>query len=203
MGKDYEEEVLQEIADNEGSNEVKKSSKYDDPDLIAYVVAKKTQGKSITEITEDLKQRGYPNIAPQTVSEIFKLAVAKTTLTHNTASETFQDFSEQLKEMYQKAINVLNNLINVIEKIYQEFEASDMETMQKYLMFIRLAPQIKLTTDQIFRALDDWMKQQDKIEKTQELMVWSPDQILAYQKEWLKLLEKNGDIKINNRNLLK
>lgn len=203
MVKKYEEEVLKAIEDNEYSNEVKKVSKYEDPDVINYIVTCRTHGKNITEITEGLKERGYPNIAPQTVSELFKMAVAKTTLVHNTANEKFQDFSNQLDEMYSKAIKVLNNLINVLDKIYEEYEASDMETMQKYLMFIKLTPQIKLTTDQIFRLINDYKEQQDKIIQTRELNAYSIEDMMKYDSEKLRLLEKNGDIKIINKNLIK
>jgi len=71
-----------------------------------------------------------------------------------------------------------------------------MEKMQKYLMFIKLSPQIKQTTEQILAYIKHHEEQQDKIRVEQKRLIYSTEQIKEKIDVYLKELNKQGFIKI-------
>ena len=171
-------------------------SKYDQPDLVSYVVENRNKNKTFVEIAEGLRERGFGDMNPAVLSETYAKALAKSTLVHNTAQEAFDDFSNELNKMYSQAIKVLSRQIEILDKIYDNFESSDMEEMQRYLMYIKLAPQIKSATETILKYTQEFREQQDKIITTKEGMIWNEKQMLGYINDYLPMLEKAGKIKI-------
>lgn len=181
--------------------------KYENPEVFSIIVEGRNENKTFSEIADILRARGYDSISPGKVSELHAKAIAKSTLIHNTAQEKFQDFSAELEKMYSNAVKVLSRHIDILDKIYDEFETSDMETMQKYLMYIKLAPQIKMTADTILNYLKEYKDQQDKIITSKESMIWNEGQILEkvnqYMPILLKDMEKSGKIKIIDATVIK
>jgi hypothetical protein len=173
-----------------------RDGKYDNDEVVSYIVENRNDNKTFEVIADGLKQRGYDSISSNQVSELYNKAIARAVVTHNTANKKFTDFSGELDKMYSQAINVMARLINVLDKIYDEFETSDMETMQKYLMFIKLAPQIKMTVSEIRELLTEYKSNQDKIMIETKNMAMKESDMIEFINKYLKTLEKSGQIKI-------
>lgn len=173
-----------------------RSGKYDKPEIYAYIVENRNKDKSWSEIAQGIEERGYGSMTPDTASKLWSKALARSIVIHNTAQEQFDDFSSELQKMYSKAIAVLSRHIDILDKIYTEFETSDMETMQKYLMYIKLAPQIKMTADTILSYLREYKDGQDKLITEKKNEVWSASEMIEYINKYLKTLEKSGQVKI-------
>jgi hypothetical protein len=170
--------------------------KYDTSEVIEFIVEKRNDDLTFEKITELLKERGYESIGTNKVSELYHKAIARSTLVHHTANEQFVDFSEQLKEMFGKAIKVLGRLVDAMDKVADEFEASDLDTMAKYMKLIKMTPEIKMGVSEVRSMVKDWQEKQDKIITEQKSLVWSESQMTEYINNYIPTLlsdyEKKG-----------
>lgn len=193
----YEDELVEEalVISEIPLNESR--SKYEDPDVITYIVDSKSKGKNFNEITLALKDRGYPAITPSTVSDLYYKAVVEATLHHNTAVDKFVDIAPQLNEMNLKRIKIIDELLNVVQRLNNELNAcEDMELLDKTMKHIRLYPQIIALLSEFNRVFDSYVAYQDKIEKTKQAVSYKEGDIVEYINKYLKILEKAGKIKV-------
>lgn len=199
---DFENEILEEAL-SLGENPTESyGSKYDDPDVITYIVDGRTKGKTFSDITEGLRERGFPNIQQNKVSELYYKAVAKVNHYHNSAADKFTDFSEQLNIMNEKRMRIINDLLDVVQRLNKELnEAEDLNLLEKTMKHIRLYPQIISILSEFNRVFDSYIAYQDRVEKAQEASVWNESDMIGYIDKYLKTLEKNGQIKILDNTL--
>lgn len=210
MEKELQEEIPE--VENEPvilkSNPSKLRTKYDQPEIIEYVVEKRNKDWTWEKIADGLKERGFDNITSVECSKLYKVAIARSVTVHNTSQEMFTDFSEELNFMNAKGLKVLRRLIEGLESIADLLDASDeLSVLQKQLKFVQLAPQIKMALSEIREQIRDFKEGQDKIIQTQESMVWSEDKMIQYWNDYqptmLKELEKQGKIKILDKTITK
>lgn len=174
-------------------------SVYDNPELQTRVVelrdVEKKQWKDVCYVIQDEFNLNKEPMIP-TLSKVYNKAVATTITVEKKANKHFEDFSQELNVMYKKTVKVLARLVEALEKVYEEFEASDMEDMQKYLMFIKLAPQIKATTEQILSMVKHHEERQDKIKIEQKNLIYSTSQINEQINNVLKMLIDEGYVRV-------
>jgi hypothetical protein len=196
MAKKFEEQIHEEIELKEQPDS-RVGSKYDNQEVLSFIVENRNQDKSFDEIAQNLRLRGYPNIVASQVSDLHAKAIARSTLHHNTALEKFTDFSMELDEMNKKRMRILDKMLDTIETLNKELTNNeDLDLEQKTIKHIRLYPQIVAVLSEFNRTLQSYMDSQDKIVKTKEGMVWNEAQMLNYINQYLKTLDKNGQIKI-------
>lgn len=176
----------------------RRNNKYDDPELMQRVVhLKEVERKPWEEIGEKIKEEfDIEAVKYETLKDVYNRAMALTITVDKKAGKKFDSFEKELGMMYEKTIRILEKLVDALDKIYQEFEASDMNDAQKYLAFIKLSPQIKQTTDQILAYIKHHQEQQDKIRVEQKNMIYSTEQIKEKLDKYIRLLADQGKIKI-------
>ncbi|GEM_PF-4700315 len=175
-----------------------RNNKYDDPTLMKRVVQlKEIDRKPWKDIVPIIQEEfEIEAVKTETLSKIYDRAMALTITIDKKGGKKFNSFEKELGIMYEKTIRILSRLIDSLEKVYEEFDASDMEDVQKYLAFIKLSPQIKQTTEQILAYIKHHQEQQDKIRIEQKNMIYSTEQLKEKLDKYIRLLAEQGKIKI-------
>jgi len=174
------------------------NTKYTDPKLQQRIIDLRENENYTWEAIKDKIGEEFDIISPTipAIKTAHNSAMATTITVDKRAGKKFDLYTEELEKMYGKTIKILSKLVSSLESVYEEFEASDMEKMQKYLMFIKLSPQIKQTTEQILAYIKHHEEQQDKIRVEQKRLIYSTEQIKEKIDIYLKELNKQGFIKI-------
>ncbi len=177
---------------------IQQNDAFKNPELLKRVIElKEVEKKPVEEAIKILKEEfNLPTLVKDTYKNLYNRAVATTITVDKKAGHKFEEYTLELEKMYGQVIKTLGRLIDSIDRIYDEFEASDVEESKKYINFIKLAPQIKMTTDQILAIIKHQEEQQDKIRIEQKNLVWNTDTFKEKIDNYLKILAKDGKIKI-------
>lgn len=185
-----------------------RKGKYEEPEVIEFVVEKRNENKTWAEIADLLKLRGYDKITPTEVSRIHKVALTRSINVHNTASESMEDFTDDLNLMRAKSLRQVRLMVEKLEQ-YQDLisQDEDLPVTQQIIKFLSLAPTLKILLTEIREEFKLAASVQDKIITEQKQMVWSEQQMIEYASEfmetYLRDLEKQGKISIKDRTILK
>jgi hypothetical protein len=118
----------------------KSRGKYDNEEVISFIIEKKNEGKSGVVIADLLKQRGYEKIDPSLVQELYRIGIARSVTFHNTAQEQFTDFTEQLKESYNDSIQLMGELVKTLRLYVQEIKETDVGSLEGKSLIIKTIP---------------------------------------------------------------
>jgi gas vesicle protein len=137
-------------------------SKYDIPEVRQYIKIKRDDGLTWQQIAEGLKERGFDKIGPTVCMNLYTTMIARSTVTHNTAKEVFDDHTDAIKESYDQAISVIGTLVKRLRKIVEEIP--DEETSDK-LMVLKAIPFAVSIMKEIREGVEFQASLQDKITK--------------------------------------
>jgi hypothetical protein len=195
-----EAKILQEV-EITGKTIGETGSKYDTPEITAYILDGKTKGKSFSEITQGLKDRGFDKIAPQTVSDLYARAIAKATVVHNQASDDFEEYQEIIKQQYGESINLMGEYVKLLRNLLKDMKEryANSEDEDKLSARGELVKSIPYATN-IMKEIREYAKLQmelgDKVYLERSKEVWNEGEIMDYVNKYLKTLEKNGQVRI-------
>jgi intein-encoded DNA endonuclease-like protein len=137
-------------------------NKYDIPEVRQYIKIKRDDGLSWSQIAEGLKDRGFDKISPTVCMNLYTTMIARSTVTHNTAKEVFDDHTDAIKESYDQAISVIGTLVRRLRKIVEEIPEDD--TSDK-LMVLKTIPFAVSIMKEIREGVEFQASLQDKITK--------------------------------------
>lgn len=181
--------------------------KYAKPEVVNRVVELYSAGSTWKEVAATVgKEIDEPTFSDRTAKGIYNKAVAKKITTEKRSGKKFDDFGDQLNEMYGKAIKVLGRWINAAEKLSEKLEESidngNIDAIKAYGFYLKSAPQMKSIAGEIRDYVRLHQDQQEKIKVEQQALVWDESQMLDYMDKYLKSLEKEGKIRFIKPKLL-
>lgn len=172
------------------------NTEYDNPELREEIITLRNDGKSWEGITETIQDKFNTNATRAKIREIYQNELAKATIHNKSSGDLFKKHEKELGARYERVVKITDWLLDAIEKVRDEFESSDMEDMQKYLMFIKMTPQINATVKSVLEQLDFIRKENERIKVEQKNFIYSPTQINQHLYSSLQMLNKQGFIKI-------
>lgn len=194
-----EEEVLMEVREDALPFDTQ-GSKYDDPEIVAYIIENYNRGKNFKEITDELKERGYPKIARQTVSELYSKAVAKATITRTARKEYFDDFMEPIVQNYGEAVTLMGEYVKLLRSYLQQLKDKmndlDEDDLKLKSEIIKSIPYATGVMKEIRAIAETQMDMQDKIQAERSQMGMTEGDMVSFINKYLPILEKSGKIKI-------
>lgn len=176
----------EQIFDNEPViiNETKGiNSKYDNPEVISFIIEKKNEGNTFSTIKDLLKKRGYDKIEASMISNLYKLGLARSVTYHNTAQKEFTDFSGELKKSYQESIELLGIMVRTLRGLVEQIKESDPDSITGKSLIIKVIPQAV----QIMKEIREHVKLQTDLQ----------DQIVTTAQEEVKLTTSDIVEKVN------
>jgi hypothetical protein len=185
--------------------------KYEVPEVLEYIVEKRNNGETFDIITDKLKERGYPMISSSEVARLYKVAIAKSTLIHNTAQEEFTDFAPALREAYSEAIKILGDYVRNFREINERLKElnadGDLDLLKMKMDIAKQVPEAVKILKEIREFTKFQADLQDKIITEKEQRYSSEADIMKTVTEHfpllLKELEKDNKISIIDRSILK
>lgn len=174
--------------------------KHHKPEVEERVVVLRRDGKTWDEITDVLRlELDEPKMDRKMSQLIYNRAMAKTITTESRAGKKFADYTEDLNQMYGKAIRVLGRWIGAADKLSEQLEKSvdngDIDGIKAYGVLLKTAPQMKAISSEIRDYIKLHQDQQDKITIEQTALVWDESQMMDYMDKYLNQLEKEGKIR--------
>jgi hypothetical protein len=177
-----------------------KNTKYEKPEVENRVIVLRDKGESWQSIAETMKSEiDEPKFSQAMAQKIYNRAMAKTITTEKRAGKKFADYTEELGNMYGKAVRVLDRWINAADKLSEELERAvddgDIGAIKAYGILLKTAPQMKAISSEIRDYMRFQQDQQEKITVEQKALVWDESQMLDYMDQYLDKLEKEGKIR--------
>lgn len=201
MAKKEETPETEPVVLKEDMSHVKSDSNV--PEVREYIAEMRNNNLTFVEISDGLKTRGF-NVDPNTISKMYKEIIAKSIVTHNTAKEEYDDFSEALRETYKEAIGLLGEYVRNLRAINKKFsevqtDDGDVDTLQAKLMVAKTIP----LAVGLLKEIREYNKFQADLADTITHMKEGKLEItnnMEEQRKWFPLLckeaEKIGAIKI-------
>lgn len=185
----------------ETNKHFQRNEKYYAENVMSTVVRLRGNGETWEGITKKMKEKfDLPTLSKDTTSRIYHRAIAQTITTKKKNTRKFKDYTYELSNMYDKTINVLERYILAAENISSELqkmiEEGDIEAVKAYGMILKTAPQMKAITSEIRDFIKLQQEREDKITVEQTALVWDESQMIDYMNTYLKVLNKEGKIKI-------
>jgi hypothetical protein len=196
--KDYEPIQIDETKPN-------KYSKYDNPEVIQFVIEKKNDGLSWVGISNLLKERGYENIKPDKVKEIYNVTLAKAITVGNVARKNFDEFTDLLLENYGDAIHLLSDYVKKLRALVKQLddrveEGDDDALLQSRLNVIKTIPIMTALVREIRSFMEFQAEQIKEIKITQaEKVVYSTSEISNQAEEFAKTYLKEAINKLKGK----
>lgn len=196
--KDYEPIQIDETKPN-------KYSKYDNPEVIQFVIEKKNDGLSWVGISNLLKERGYENIKPDKVKEIYNVTLAKAITVGNVARKNFDEFTDLLLENYGDAIHLLSDYVKKLRALVKQLddrveEGDDDSLLQSRLNVIKTIPIMTALVREIRSFMEFQAEQIKEIKITQaEKVVYSTSEISNQAEEFAKTYLKEAINKLKGK----
>lgn len=196
--KDYEPIQIDETKPN-------KYSKYDNPEVIQFVIEKKNDGLSWVGISNLLKERGYENIKPDKIKEIYNVTLAKAITVGNVARKNFDEFTDLLLENYGDAIHLLSDYVKKLRALVKQLddrveEGDDDSLLQSRLNVIKTIPIMTALVREIRSFMEFQAEQIKEIKITQaEKVVYSTSEISNQAEEFAKTYLKEAINKLKGK----
>jgi hypothetical protein len=137
-------------------------NKYDIPEVRQYIKIKRDDGLTWQQIAEGLKERGFDKISPTVCMNLYTTMIARSTVTHNTAKEVFDDHTDAIKESYDQAISVIGTLVKRLRKIVEEIPE---DNTQDKMMVLKAIPYAVSIMKEIREGVEFQASLQDKVTK--------------------------------------
>lgn len=154
-----------------------------------------SQNNNAKETSRKLQEEFETSIIPQTVLKIYRREIVKSKIDYK-PDDVSKKYADQLQKRYDRLVKIADFLLDVIEKIRDEFESSDMDKMAQYISFIKISPQINQTLKTVLEQLEYMRKENEKMRTEQKNYIYSPIQINNYLHQTIKKLQEDGTIKI-------
>lgn len=170
---------------------------YDSNDFMERVVVLRNDGLTWEDVSGKLQSEYDCDIASSTASELYTKIQATTITVERKAGADYSRFRDDLKNLYGEQIKKLKTLDKIFDVILNKFESSsDEEELAMAYKIMKMMPSIKGLISEI-REFNKFQKEQeDKITAQQEKLYYSPQQINQQVESTLKILVKEGKIKI-------
>lgn len=189
-----QEQTTEPIIIGEGSKE--------NPEIYEIIVEKRNDGATWEEVSKALELRGFGKIAPQKLSSLHKVATARAIVTHNTAQEVFNDYTDIITETYGEGISLIKDLLGNLREINkllkEKCDQGDMDTLQLKQMVIENIPQAAKILDQLLKFTKFQAELQDQVTKTAgKEVIWNESQMLESINQYLPVFigEKVKELK--------
>ena len=173
-----------------------KQAIYNNPEFGKRVVELRSGGKNWEEIKKLLMSEfDRDTLTVQTVRGAYDTALAMSITYEKRTGKKFNDYTEQLDQLYGAAIKQLERLINAIDTIADKLEeADDVDALKAANIILRMAPTIKNVTSEIRNFMDFQSKQQDKITLQGSKMQMPAHELADRINKTLKSLQRENKI---------
>jgi len=169
---------------------------YKDTNLRTKLIELRTAGRTWEQCSEILTADFNTPISASQLKVIYPEELAKSITFDKGSNKIFEKHRDELTKRYERVVKITDWLLEAIEKVRDEFESSDMDDIQKYLAFIKMTPQINMTVKSVLEQLDFIRQENDRIKIEQKNYIYSPVQINQHIYSTLKMLNKQGFIRI-------
>lgn len=170
---------------------------YNSNDFMERVVVLRNDGLTWEDVSGKLQSEYDCDIASSTASELYTKIQATTITVERKAGADYSRFRDDLREMYGDSLGKLKILMRALDVILKKFSNSNSEEeLSMAYKLMKMMPSIKGLISEI-REFNKFQKEQeDKITAQQEKLYYSPQQINQQVESTLKILVKEGKIKI-------
>ena len=169
-----------------------KFTKYEDPKLAEFIIEARNKGASWEDVTKTVHESGWKEIHKDTVKKVYNRTLAKSVMVERKTGEKFDEFGLELKKLFKRVLKTLDSQLRKIEKIDNVIDEVDLEDPRVLIQFVKLAPMINSTNQQIFQAIKVYQEQQDKITEEIKGAIWDDGKLLDKMDDMLKNLKKEG-----------
>lgn len=174
----------------------KRNDKYHTDEVKKFIAKRRDRGESWKTIAKETNKGFGFTMTDITTKKIFEEAMAEGLIHSKKMGRVFSKYADQMDDRYGKACKMVDWLVDSIERVKEEFESQDLDDLQKYIRFIKLAPTVIATSREILNQLDFIRKEQERIKISQKNLIYSPIQINQFIHKFLKDYVKEGKIKI-------
>lgn len=178
-------------------NRTNQNPLYEQNDFRDKLVLLRNDGNTWDDVSYKLQSEFDCDIASSTASELYTRIQATTITVERKAGADYSRFRDDLKDMYGDSLDKLKVLMKALDVILKKFSSSnDEDELSMAYKLMKMMPSIKGLISEI-REFNKFQKdQEDKITAQQEELYYSPQQINQQVDVILKLLVKEGKIKI-------
>jgi hypothetical protein len=172
------------------------NAEYQNPELRKEIVSLRNKGYSYEVVTAEINKKYNVKMHQTTAMKIYNKELATAITLNKGTNKDFEAHRKAMAQRYGRIVKIADFLLESIEEVKNEFESSDMESVEKYLAFIKMTPHITRALDQVLAQLEFLRKEDERIKIEQKNLIYSPVQINQYLQESLSDLSKQGYIKI-------
>jgi len=167
-------------------------TKHTDPELYEAVIEKRNKNLSWTEISKEMEESKWGKMTPKLLSTIYNRAISKTIMTERKSGEKFDEFGKELKRLFRRAISSLDSQLMKIEKVDELVDINEIDDQKILIKYLKLAPTMNSTIQQIFSAIKVYQEQQDKIREEIKGAVWDDNKLLDRMDTMLENMKSEG-----------
>jgi hypothetical protein len=156
------------------------------PKVYEIVLDGKRNGKTYQDISTELKTKGF-EVNPTKARQIYLKGTAQNIVEHTEAKEIFNEYTDELKEMYGDSLELMRIYLNEIKKLLKQIKnAEDDDSMSTKIMTLKTLPTAISLFREIRESVDTNISIQDKITKVaQKDVIYNDGQILeTLNKYW-------------------
>ena len=170
-------------------------TKYDNPELYEFVVGERKKNLGWEEIALHTQKAGW-DITRTGVQKVYDRAMVKSIMVERKGGEKFEEFGKELKRLYRRAIKILDNQLWKIEKVDELVDINQIEDPKVLIRYLKLAPVMNSTIQQVNSAIKVYEEQQDKITGELKAAIWDDGKLLDEMDKLMINMKKEGWVMI-------
>jgi hypothetical protein len=157
-----------------------------DPKVYEIVLDGKRNGRTYKSISEELRNKGF-EVNPTKARQIYLKGSAQNIVEHTEAKEIFNEYTDELREMYGDSLELMGIYLKEIKKLLKQIQAAeDDDSMSTKIMTLKTLPTAVSLFREIRESVDTNISIQDKITKVaNKEVIYNDGQILeTLNKYW-------------------